>query len=141
MFAKKRKKKIMFLFVFQAVFLGCGSMKARAQHGVNNAEGARRRSHHGLLHGDDLLTVDLPQSPGVAFQSSLQATSGLEEKTEQVDDPQSQLQRKTKLRLYTFFLWALFSFFIHEFRSYSARCKHINFVTTQTLNLFCLFLE
>lgn len=65
--------------------------------------GARRRSHHGLLHGDDLLTVDLPQSPGVAFQSSLQATPGLEEKTEQVDDPQSQLQRKTKLRLYTFF--------------------------------------
>lgn len=99
MFAKKKKKKIMFLFVFQAVFLGCGSIKARAQHGVNNAEGAWRRSHHGLLHGDDLLTVDLPQSPRVAFQSSLQATSGLEEKTEQVDDPQSQLQRKTKLRL------------------------------------------
>lgn len=33
--------------------------------------------YHGLLHGDDLLTVDLPQSAGVAFQSGLQATSGL----------------------------------------------------------------
>lgn len=33
--------------------------------------------YHSLLHGDDLLTVDLPQSAGVAFQSSLQAPSGL----------------------------------------------------------------
>lgn len=33
--------------------------------------------YHGLLHGDDLLTVDLPQSADVAFQSGLQSPSGL----------------------------------------------------------------
>lgn len=33
--------------------------------------------YHGLLHGDDLLTVDLPQSAHMAFQSCLQGTSGL----------------------------------------------------------------
>lgn len=35
------------------------------------------RHYHGLLHGDDLLIVDLPQSADVAFQSGLQSTSGL----------------------------------------------------------------
>lgn len=78
------------------MFLVCGCIKASAQHGMNNAECARRRSHHGLLHGDDLLTVDLPQSAGVAFQSRLQAPSGLEEKTQQVEDPQS-TSKETKL--------------------------------------------
>lgn len=33
--------------------------------------------YHGLLHGDDLLAVDLPQSASMAFQSHLQTTSGL----------------------------------------------------------------
>lgn len=48
-----------------------------------------RRSHHGLLHGDDLLTVDLSQSAGVALQSRLQAASGLQEETQQVREPPS----------------------------------------------------
>lgn len=33
--------------------------------------------YHGLLHGEDLLTVDLPQSADMAFQSGLQSASGL----------------------------------------------------------------
>ncbi len=33
--------------------------------------------YHGLLHWDDLLTVDLLQSPDMAFQSVLQRASGL----------------------------------------------------------------
>lgn len=101
---KKKRKKNMFLFASQAVFLGCANRKARAQHGMNNAEGARWRSHHGLLHGDDLLTVDLPQSPGVAFQSSLQTTSGLREKTEQVDDPQSGARKENNTEALNFLM-------------------------------------
>lgn len=34
-------------------------------------------SYHALLHGDDLLAVDLPQSADVAFQGALQGAAGL----------------------------------------------------------------
>lgn len=36
-----------------------------------------QRRYHGLLHGEDLLTVDLPQGASVTFQSHLQTASGL----------------------------------------------------------------
>lgn len=121
MFAKKNNQ--LPFFVLQAVlFLGCGNIKAGAQHGMNNAAGARRRSHHGLLHGEDLLTVDLPQSAGVAFQRRLQATSGLEDRTQQVQDPQS--TSKEKQTAIWHHLMSFVVFLIHNLRS-SARCKQI----------------
>lgn len=42
--------------------------------------------YHGLLHGRDLLTVDLSQGAAVAFQGGLQSASGLE-----TDEAQTQL--------------------------------------------------
>lgn len=62
----------------------CFFLNLPVQTGTNICKQRPAAGHyHGLLHGDDLLAVDLPQRADVAFQSGLQRASGLQHRNTQ----------------------------------------------------------